>query len=232
MTEARETQRPGLSRADAILIACLIFIGISILDGAFKQSLYDYSPSLFWAFDVAKFVVIPVVALTWLARRYAITPSAYGLRKPGSDGGWLQLLGVTLLLAFVSNLAYRYVLVNAWNLIQSAPAVFTYKGVVPDGWLHLPVALYFGVTAGIVEEIFCRGLPFFYLMERFPERIPVAGYVIVSGLLFGATHWENGAHEVVATSIFGFIFGAVYLNLRDLRPLILAHALIDIWNFS
>jgi membrane protease YdiL (CAAX protease family) len=91
--------------------------------------------------------------------------------------------------------------------------------------------LYLAITAGIVEEIFFRGLPFLYVIERFPAKIPTGTYVVTTALLFGAIHWENGGHEVVATFIYGVFAAAFYLKLRDLWPLIGAHALIDVWGF-
>ena len=57
-------------------------------------------------------------------------------------------------------------------------------------------------------------------------------FVAASSFLFAAAHWENGPHEVVATFAYGVAASLFYLKLRDLRPLVAAHALIDIWNFS
>ena len=89
----------------------------------------------------------------------------------------------------------------------------------------------YSATAGVVEEIFCRALPLLYLSERFGKSLPKGLYVITTALIFGVGHWENGNIEVIATCVFGLFAGALYLKLRDLWPLIAAHALMDLWAF-
>jgi membrane protease YdiL (CAAX protease family) len=141
-------------------------------------------------------------------------------------------LGLTVFLAVLLNFAYHIAQNVAWVIFQPVNMAALYKSVIPDGLFHFPVVLYFGVTAGVVEEIFFRALPLLYVKERFRNRVPLTGYVLTTSVLFGVAHWENGAHEVVATIIYGLLAGALYLKLRDLWPLVGAHALIDIWEFS
>jgi membrane protease YdiL (CAAX protease family) len=231
LTESHEI-RSGVSKTDAILIGCLSHVAVSILDGFFKEYLYKYSPLLFSAFDLFKFVVIPAGVLIWLARRFSITPSGYGLRRAVGNNSWLHFLGLTVLLAVFLNFAYHVAQHFAWVIIRPADTSALYKSVIPDGLFHFPVVLYFGVTAGLVEEIFFRALPLLYVKERFRNRVPLAGYVVTTSVLFAAAHWENGAHEVVATFVYGLFASVLYLKLRDLWPLVGAHALIDIWAFS
>lgn len=187
---------------------------------------------MFSTFDLLKFVVIPAGVLIWLARRFSITPSGYGLRGLARNESWLHFVGLTVFLAVLLNLAYDVAQHFAWVIIRPANISALYKSVIPDGLFHFPVVLYFGVTAGIVEEIFFRALPLLHVKGRFRNKVALTGYAVTTLVLFGAAHWENGAHDVVATFIYGLLASALYLKLRDLWPLVGVHALIDIWKFS
>ncbi len=229
---SREGEGTGVSRANAVLLGLLPVAVIFVLDGFFKETLHGYSPALFWAFDVLKFVVIPAAVLVWLARGFSILPSAYGMRRMSRNEGWIRFFGLTVFLVAILSLVYRAALWISWTIIRPAGSGAFYSDIVPAGGLHWPIVLYFALTAGFVEEIFFRGLPLVYLQERFGSRIPVAAYLLGTGILFASIHWENGAHELIATFMYGLLAGALYLKLRDLRPLIGAHVLIDVWSFS
>lgn len=229
---SREGGGTGISRANAVLAGLLPVAVIFVFDGFFKQALYGYSPALFWAFDVLKFVVIPAAILIWLARRFSIRPSAYGMRRMSRNEGWLRFLGLTAFLVIVLSLVFRATVWISLMIVRPAGSGAFYGSIVPEGWLHFPVVLYFAATAGFVEEIFFRALPLVYLKERFGSGIPVAAYLLGTSFLFASMHWENGAHELAATFMYGLLAGALYLRLRDLWPLIGAHVLIDVWSFS
>lgn len=216
---------------NAVLIASFPIIAIFILDGYFRDALHAQSPMLFWLFDLFKFVLLPVGILVWLARSFGVTPSRYGLREVAENESWVHFVGLTIFLAVVLSLVYHLAQVIASTILRPPATAPFFKSAAPDGLLRVPVVLYMAITAGIVEEIFFRGLPLLYVIERFPGRIPTSTYVVTTALLFGAIHWENGSHEVVATFIFGIFAAAFYLKLRDLWPLIGAHILIDAWEF-
>lgn len=225
-----------VSRADAILIASLSHILISFVDGFFKEPLYRYSEHAFWIFDFIKFVAIPVVVLVWLDRAFSIAPASYGLRSGSKPENWFYFLGLTVFLAIVLNLVYQgvqhFAWIIVWRVFHPAPVPVFYKSLVPDGLLHYPTALYFAATAGFTEEVFFRGLPLLYMKERFGNTKPIWIYVVVTSVLFAAAHWENGLHEIIATFTYGIASSVLYLKLRDLWPLVGAHALIDFRTFG
>ena len=223
-----------LSRADAVLIGTFIVFAATTLDGHFKESLHEASRFVFGLFDFTKFVLIPAAVLGWLYLRYSVAPRDYGVKALNRGDGWLRTVGLVALLVALLYFAYHGSVKLAWIFTWqiSAPATFYYKDTVPAGWLHYPVVFYYGLTAGIVEEIFFRGLPLLYLREKFGQAIPRTSYVIVTAIAFGLIHWENGLHEVIATTVFGAGAAVLYLQVRNLWPLIAAHALIDIWEFS
>ena len=224
--------RTRMTKANAILLACFPPILIQIADGIFKGPLYRFSHEAFWAFDVFKFVILSLVILVWLARTFSITPSAYGMRR-GSAEDWFDIIVLTIFLTLVLNLLYSIVGQAVLQLTGPVPdGKFGYRTVIPKDILRFPVIVYFGLSAGFAEEIFFRALPLLYIRERFGNRKLQWPYVVVTSLLFAAAHWENGLHELAATFAFGVAASLLYLKLRDLWPLVGAHALIDFWNFS
>ena len=219
------------SRSDVVLLACGPITLLFILDGFFKQALYVCSPPLFWLFDAVKFVLLPAAILIWLARRHGIGPAQYGMHAVAESESWGHFLGLTIFLALVLALVFSVARYAAWFILDVPEQTLFYKSIRPDGWLGVPVVVYYSATAGIVEEIFCRALPLLYLKERFGKSPPGGAYVIATAFLFGFGHWENGNLEVVATFGYGLFASALYLKLRDLWPLIGAHTLIDVWAF-
>lgn len=220
-----------LSRPNAVLIASFPIAALFVLDGFFRAALHSQSPALFWVFDIFKFLLLPVGILIWLAWKFRVTPSRYGMRALAENESWAHFLGLIVFLAIVLSLIYHTASVFAWVIVRPPEATPFFKAVIPDGLFRFPVVLYLAVTAGVVEEIFFRALPLLYVSERFPGSAPAGTYVVTTALLFGAAHWENGTHEVVATFIYGVFAAAFYLKLRDLWPLIGAHVLIDVWEF-
>ena len=230
--EPRKGDGPKHSEADAIFLGAGVVIAILLVDGFFKAWLYQHSPALYWAFDIAKFVLVPALVLGWLYRSHSVVPARYGLKPFGRGEQWFRTIGLTLLLSFLLAVVYHFTSRFGWRITAAAPAAFSYQASVPDGWLHYPVVLYYAATAGFVEEVFLRGLPLLYLQSRYGNKVNRIAYVAVTSLLFGLIHWENGVPEVVATAAFGVVAAVVYLRIRNLWPLIVAHALIDVWGFN
>jgi membrane protease YdiL (CAAX protease family) len=53
--------------------------------------------------------------------------------------------------------------------------------------------------------------------------------VVVSAAIFGAAHyWTQGVPGVQQATIFGLVFGTIYVATRRLWPLIIAHAAFDL----
>lgn len=222
---------PGVKveNSNAIFIATATVAAIFIFDGFFRGPLHAFSPPLFWLFDLLKFVVVPAACLIWLARAFQVFPSQYGLRRIAHNESWWRFLGLTIVLAVGLSLVYRVALFLAWAIPTPWAITASYSTIAPDGPLRIAAVGYFSLTAGLVEEIFFRALPLLFLQRRFSVRVPTTLYVVSTALLFGAAHWENGAHEIFANVAFGVVASLLYLKLRDLWPLIGAHALTAAW---
>jgi len=230
---AAESGKRKVSGADAMLVGLTLVFALLFLDGLFKEALYRRSPTLFWALDFIKFVLVPAIVLAWLRWSHSVAPARYGIRRFDKSDHGLRVVAIMLLLSVLLYFIYHHASKAIWRYTWWLPqAAFTYPDSLPEGWLHFPAVVYFGLTAGIVEEIFFRGLPLLYLRERFKGRDVRVAYVVATSVLFGLIHWENGVHEIIATGIFGALAAVAYLQLRNLWFLVGAHALIDIWTFS
>jgi membrane protease YdiL (CAAX protease family) len=215
-----------------VAIAFATVLAVFLAVNAVRRDVYALSPALYWAIDVLKFVVLPAAAAVALAKRYSIFPRHYGLRSEPGRNDWGHFIGLTVFLALTLNLVYHATRYVAWLLLRPEPATSFYFDINASGLLRIPVTLYMAVTAGVVEEVFFRGLPLLYLERRFPNAVPKRLYVAGTALAFGLIHWMNGPHEFIATFVFGVLAATLYLRLRDLRLLIGAHICIDLYGFA
>ncbi len=86
--------------------------------------------------------------------------------------------------------------------------------------LFLLVAL---IAGGIKEE-----LQRAFILIRFREHLGGAGVgLLVWSLAFGAGHYVQGLQGIVAATVFGFLFGLLYLARGSLIAPIVAHSLYD-----
>ena len=224
-------RRAAVSRANAIFAATAPFIVLSIVDGIYRE-FFRHSPIWFWSFDLFKFLVLPVASLLWLARASLVGPAQYGLTANPKYYSLVRYAGlVACVVAALYLISFEVVGSFAWKLFGQPEPDFFYKDMAPSGAFRLPVVLYLAITAGLFEEIFFRALPLLYLQELGLKSNSLMKYVIGTSVLFGAIHWENGASEVMATFAYGLLASVLYLRLRDLWPLVVAHVSIDILEF-
>jgi membrane protease YdiL (CAAX protease family) len=146
--------------------------------------------------------------------------------KPlGRTAAWGLLAFVILMVAF---LAATFV----GNLV-------VYQGPPPTTVGSLRVPLWYGLwsivvmplTVAVAEESLYRG----YLQPRLQARFGRVAGVVVVALLFSLQHvafslgsWDGVAARVIATFLSGLAFGALYMWLKRLAPLVVAHWLIDV----
>jgi membrane protease YdiL (CAAX protease family) len=235
----------------ALLLCLLPYYALGIGDGFFLPALARY-PLYFWTYDLIKFVVLPLVYLLCLRRYLRIGPEDYFFTGRQVDYREWEWVGVTFLSALildavylVANAAVQFAyaavlalmrwLLSAWFDLPAAPlyyeGTFGYGMALPDDrLLRAAVAAFFAVTAGVVEEIFFRGL----LRQAIAAILgpqAVKTYIVLSALTFGLAHWEQGSVGLIGATAFGLCAAWLYLKLGDLRPLMLAHASIDLYLY-
>lgn len=82
------------------------------------------------------------------------------------------------------------------------------------------------IFSGTAEEIVTRA----YLITRLTELLRSRGWaVLVAGLLFGSYHLYQGWHDCMLVCIFGIAYGIAFLLIRRIWPLVIGHALYNIW---
>jgi membrane protease YdiL (CAAX protease family) len=180
-------------------------------------------PALYWSFEVVCWIVIPAAVFAFLARR-GLRAADLGLhtRIFGRDSVGLVVLAC-LVLCPIDAVGYAKVY-GYFRTILPDEGMFKYQSVMPeDGAARALAALYFALSAGIVEELYFRGLLFKALAST-----PL--YLVLSPLLFAAIHWESGPANAAGAYVFGLFSAAVFVAIRNLWPLIAGHIFTDyIW---
>lgn len=107
------------------------------------------------------------------------------------------------------------------------------RGVLSGGYRwglrsasELPLALAMSLLAGYREEIFFRS----YLITRMEQLgSPVVVSVAVTSVLFGLGHIYEGLAGLIVTTVLGAYLAIVYIKVRNLHVVALAHGL---YNFT
>jgi membrane protease YdiL (CAAX protease family) len=132
--------------------------------------------------------------------------------------GLLRDIGTGLLLTVLS-LAIQAAL--DWIFPATAPRVFA----TPDSLLEIGVWIVLSGFAGVCEEFAFRG----YLQNQLKS---VTGSlwlsIVIQALVFAVGHAYQGFEAVARIVVFGLMFGIAATRCRNLRPLMLAHALTDV----
>jgi membrane protease YdiL (CAAX protease family) len=88
------------------------------------------------------------------------------------------------------------------------------------------------VISAIWEELCFRGAVFALVP---PTLVWTSSALVVSSLLFGAQHLRNGLHGMAYSTLFGLVFGTLFLITGNLWAVILAHAagnLLAAWQWA
>jgi hypothetical protein len=96
--------------------------------------------------------------------------------------------------------------------------------LAPGTNLELAVWFCLSWSAGFCEEVIFRG----YLQRQFAAmgRSTLVG-VVVSAIVFGASHGYEGPARMFLIAIFGLMFGLLAWWRKSLRPGMIAHAWHD-----
>lgn len=211
------------------LFIALIGIGTFpfLVNGYINSVLYTI-PIAYWSFEVLSWILIPIIVLTIAIKYGGLKASQLGLSFEVCGKKNIPLL-IFLCILFCPIDYYLYTeLYKVFSELFPAESFFEYESVVPkDGYMRVVVAIYFGLSAGIVEEFYYRG--FFYRTAQFFSH-PTAVYVIASPLIFSVVHWEGGTANLLTTYIFGLLAVFAFLYIRNLWPFIIGHIFTDsVW---
>ena len=171
-------------------------------------------------------VLAGLAATGWSLRARGDTLAALGLVRPGGSG--------RLLLASIGTAAAGYAAAIAATLLATrglgwAPAEVARFADLPGNLpLLLGLLALSWTIAAFGEEVLFRG----FLQPRLAAAFGGTGgagilAAFAQALLFGLGHAYQGATGMLVTATLGLVFGLLYLRLRSLWPLVIAHGLID-----
>ena len=214
----------------AALWTSAIFIVASLVDGWLKIALLRGPLIHFWIFDLTKWLALPAVLMLALRRSPDVRPQGYGLTGNHGVGDILMLVPLVLLTLYIAYATPAYL---ANQVLGHPEPPFSSPDVLASlGRFRIIGSIYFAITAGLWESIFIIGLPWLWFSQGAPvSRSRAALFVVVSSLLFALGHWENGLPNVIAAFVFEVCAVWWYLRLKTLWPVIVAHALIDLYDF-
>jgi len=223
----------AIAQFSSLRIVGLAFIPIAsaLLNGFYNGPLFRLSPLLFWAADIALFVIAPIAILFLLAKFAQISPKHYGLHFPPFGG--LESVATSVFLAIVLAITYEAAKYLGWAFTWRwyVEPDFSYGAATPSGLLRLLAAGYWALTAGLVESVFYIGLPWYLWRNHFGLAHRRRLFLFASATIFAAIHWEQGLHNVVGAFAFGFVACLSYWKINDLWPIVGAHILIDLALF-
>jgi len=208
----------------------LIIFTLQFINGFFILELHKYNPALFWLYDLFQFVLLPLILLVILSKYFNLKPSDYGIIISKTTGNKKSLILVTIYCTILLQL-FSFVSYEATKAFFPAISNKNYHSVIPTGILEIPAILYMSVSAAIVEEIIYRGLPLIILKNIINDNKLEIVYIFITALVFASVHWENNLADIVSSFVYGVIAATLYLQYKNLIPIIFAHFTIDLATF-
>jgi Type II CAAX prenyl endopeptidase Rce1-like len=221
-----------LDKRTLFLLASFPSFALEMLNQFWLEPAYELGVGWFYLVDLLQWVATPLLVWFLLLRPSGVMLKDFGLDFSPYRGKLLESSGrfafVTFLLWIadfpVRHIAYRYL----WQYAGT----FGYGNAIPASlpW-HGLVVVYFAITAGFIEEIVFRGLPWAYLSRTIRGPGLNFWYITLTSLLFAAVHSEQGPHGVIAAFSYGIMTALLYTKLKNLWPLVVGHFVCDLIAF-
>ena len=99
---------------------------------------------------------------------------------------------------------------------------------LPDLWWAVPVLILSAIQNAVLEEVVVVG----YLVTRLRDLgLRSWAVVLVSAVLRGSYHLYQGFGAFLGNAVMGVVFALFFIRTRRVRPLIVAHSLLDVVAF-
>lgn len=170
---------------------------------------------------------VTVMAFEWVTVAFIWWGvSRRGIRMADLVGGrWLRVrevfrdLGIAVGFLILGSITLQ----GLAHVLRAAPTQ-ALRNVLPESHTEMIVWVALALTAGICEEIMCRG----YLQRQFSAWTKsAAGGIVLQGIAFGAGHGYQGWKMMLSIAVYGVLFGLLAHWRRSLRPGMMAHFLQD-----
>lgn len=221
-------------RINRLYIGMLLLVGVIpfYLNGWYNPHLLD-NPRLFWFAEVVVWVALPLIILATACneRLFTLEDLGYHTNLRG------RRMPITIVVLSVCAAALCVAIADPlWQTVESITPdkpwriTFRYAQMLPAfGWARLAAVVFMSISAGIVEEFYCRSM-FRLLLPR--GIVGSVAMVILSSLLFAGAHWEGGMPHMIYAGVWGVIFAVMYLLPNNLWPCIAAHTAVDLMLFT
>lgn len=213
-----------------ILVASPVIIG-ALVNVAYNPQLFESNVTAFWVADTFQHLILPVLVLYLLCKFFNIKPKDYGLFKPGAGYPAWEMIGASIFAAVILIIISTVFWFAGLLIFGNQDFIFAFNLVVPDNAYHFLVVVYLALTAGVIEEIFYRGLAWKVASGINRVRLRKFIYVVFGSIIFSSLHWEQGFAGLLSTFAFGVAAALFYLQLKNLWPMIGAHTLVDVYYF-
>ncbi len=216
------------------LLALLLAIGILplLLNGLYNSYL-SQTPHIYWTAEILTWVVLPAVLLGVAFHRKLFSTTDIGLHiRIFGRSSWPLFLAATVVISVLVVAIYGYSTEAAHKLFSTnhGAGSFFYRDVVPgSGLLRFLVLVYLCLSAGIVEELYFRGMTRLLFSKNWSGSLL---YIATTAIVFSLIHWEGGVWNLTEAFLFGLATSALYVVSGNLWPLIIGHALTDYFWFS
>jgi membrane protease YdiL (CAAX protease family) len=231
LNDNTDLQHPADTRQRRNRLLLLALCGIApLMVNGLVNSLIAHNALLYWGFEMLTWIVIPSTVLYLVIRTAGVQLSDLGYH--GSIRGRSNIGLVVLACAVFSPLCYGvyYYSFDYFSSLFPGQGFFRYESIVPEsGILYFAVTIYFGLSAGMVEEFLFRGL-LYRAFRGFKNSLGL--FLVISPILFSLVHWEDGLANLASTYMFGVFMAIAYLGLRNLWPLVIGHIFTDLVWFG
>ena len=212
-----------------LLVLALCGIAPFMVNGL-VNSVIAHNALLYWGFEMLTWIIIPSIILYLVIRTPGVQLSDLGYH--GSFRGQADIRLVLLACAVFAPFCYGvyYYSYDYFSALFPGQGFFQYDSFVPEsGILYYLVVIYFGLSAGLVEEFLFRGL-LYRAFSGFKHSLAL--FLVISPILFSLVHWENGLANLASTYIVGVFMAIAYLGFRNLWPLVIGHIVTDLAWFG
>jgi membrane protease YdiL (CAAX protease family) len=169
---------------------------------------------------ISQWVITGAVAGLWW--RHDRPWSALGL---GTGSGWQPWIGTALAAVMVTVLLVQVRAATAPSARASLVAQLQHSGpYLPHTRPEVRRWLGVSVTAGICEELLCRGFLVWYL----DAWLPLAAAIPVAAVCFAVPHLWAGRQNALQAGVLALVWSGLFLVLGSLWAAMVIHAAIDI----
>ena len=218
-----------------LTLGLLLFVGILPFqfNGLYNAKL-SYYPLFYWLVEFITWILFPALIYITCIKKGIFKASDIGFHtKIRGYSNKLLFIAVLIIVSIMEYPLYRLFFEHGQILFPPDPfyiSEFTYGDVVPDsGPLFYIAIVYLALSAGIVEELYYRGLFRLLFNEGVVNSIL---YVVISSVVFSSVHWEGGADNLYSTFMLGLLSSTIYVVTKNIWPIISGHIVIDYLWFS